>query len=187
MRRRILIAAGLAFAALVAGQLDCGGGGGGGGAPTQPPTATLAFVPAGAAVANSVALQDDGSGNVNTLTLQVAAQSIGDLYGVAFDLAYPATVLRYVDAAQGSLLGAGGAPVSLQVSETTSGHLVVGISRLGNVGGVATASGVLLSLRFEVRAAGSGVFAFSQSTCYNSSAIPIAGTQWIAGTVTATR
>ncbi len=187
MRRRALSAAALLLlAALLALEIGCGGGGGGGG-PTQPAAPTLTFVPDGAAGASSVALQNASGTSVTTLTLQLNAQQVANLYGVAFDLTYPATVLHFIDAAQGSLLGGGGAPVSLQVSEVSSGHLVVGLSRLGNVGGVASGTGVLLSLRFQVNAAGSGLFAFSRSACYDPSASPIAGVQWIGGTVTTTR
>lgn len=186
MRRRTLTAFVAALAAAGAWSVGCGGGGGGGGG-TQPPPPAIVFAPASFAGANSVSLNDDGSGGATTLTLQVVVQQIADLYGVAFDLDYPATALRFLDAAQGSVLAAGGAPVSLQAAETIKGHLVVGISRLGNVSGLTSATGIVLTLRFEATTAGSGAFSFSRAAAYDSLGTPIAAVRWVAGTVTVVR
>src|SRR5262249_34436368 len=137
----------LSVALLVA----CGGGGGGGG--PSGPQPSVQFTPSGSPGANRLSLQQSG-GAPSSLTLNLVAQALDGLYGVAFDLAYPASALRYASAAPGAALGGAG-QTSLQVAEAGAGHLIVGFSRLGNIGGVPNAAGVVLTLRFDAIAAGS--------------------------------
>ena len=140
--------------------LACGGGGGGGGGspveptPTPPPQASLVFTPQGGG-GTGVSLAAGAASTASTLILEVRANSVTDLYGVAFDLGYPANLVQYVRATQGPLLAGG----TLQVAQGT-GTLVVGLSNLGPVPGT-SGSGVLLTLEFRAVGAGQGSFSFA--------------------------
>ena len=172
--------------ALVLLVLTACGGGGGGGSPTEPtppppPPPGITFTPSGGG-ANSISLGAGAATNQTTLFLEVRANSVTDLYGVAFDLHYPNAVLQYVRADDGGFLGGG----TFQVAESTPGTLVVGASKLGSVTGSA-GSGVLLILEFRATAAGNGTFTFADNTAFNAAGSPMSGLTWAAGTVTVTR
>jgi hypothetical protein len=108
---------------------------------------------------------------------------VTDLYGVAFDLRYPAAALAFDDATEGAFLDQNGAvDTSLQVAESPSGTVVVGLSRLGQVAG-RTGTGSLLRLEFTRRAAGSGDLTFVDNQAFNANGAVIAGVQWSAGRV----
>ena len=163
-----------------------GGGGGGGGPIVQPPTPGITFTPASAAGANSLSLQA-GAGSVTSIELRVTAQTVSNLYGVAFDLDYPSSALRYVTSTAGDVLATNGVSLLLQVSETTPGHLVAGISRTGNVPGIASATGVVLTIRFDAVAAGTGAIAFTRNRAYDQASIAISGVTWVGGSATVVR
>jgi len=169
----------LALALLVL--LACGGGGGGG-SPTEPtPTPTPSLVFTGQAPGPSGIFLASGAGsNASTLILEVRATSISDLYGIAFDLDYPANLLQFVRGTQGPLLAGG----TFQVS-SASGKLVVGLSNLGPVPG-ASGSGVLMTLELRAVGAGEGAFTFSKNLAADSAGRAIAGLTWSAGTVRVT-
>jgi len=181
------------FLALIAGLIAvvaCGGGGGGG-SPTQPapspspppPQPQIVFTSNGNV--SGVVLARATTSTATTLVLEVRASEVSGLYGVAFDLTYPSAVLRYRAAHTGPFLGAGSVEVSTQVAETSPGHLVVGVSRLGQSGGV-DGSGLLLSLDFDAVAAGSGAFSFSKNSAFRPDGSP-QQVGWSAGTVTVVR
>ncbi|MES1211036.1 MAG: hypothetical protein ABUL63_01750, partial [Acidobacteriota bacterium] len=69
----------------------CGGGGGGGGPteppPPPPPTRGIVFTP-GSAVTSGISLTAAAAPDNSTLVLEVRANSVTDLYGVAFNLRY---------------------------------------------------------------------------------------------------
>ncbi len=180
-RRLAVWLGGLAIVALAA----CGGGGGGGGGPTEPPPPPppgIVFTAQGAATANSISLASGSGTTANTLILEVRATQVTDLYGVAFDLAYPNAALQFVRATPGPLLANG----SVQAVPSTPGTLVVGGTHLGNVAG-ANGSGVVMTLEFSALAAGSGNLAFSRNSAFDSDGDPMAGVGWVAGSVTVTR
>jgi general secretion pathway protein D len=172
----------LAGALLLALVAACGGGGGNG--PTQPPPPPppgITFTAAGVAPVNSVALGSGAGGTATTLVLEVRATQVTNLYGLSFDLQYPATVLRYDGATEGTLLNANGTvQTSLQVVESPAGTLVVGFTRLGTAGGL-NGSGTLLTLRFSARAAGSGPFTFVAPTAVDPNGQALAGLSFVAG------
>lgn len=175
-----------ALAVLVVVGSACGGGGGGGGGPTQPPLPTLVYTPAAAAANGSVALVRANGADPTTLVLEVRVREVAGLYGAAFDLTFPETILRFDVASEGTFLSAGGAATAFQVAPAGAGRLVVGISRLGNTAGVASGEGLLLTLRFTAIAAGTGNLAFSANRVYDSAGGALAA-QWLAGSVTVTR
>jgi hypothetical protein len=159
----------------------CGGGGGGGGGPTAPPPPAKGFVFTPGAGTTGITLTQGAATTATTLVLEVRATSVNDLYGVAFNLQYPNSVLRYVRATAGSFLTG----ASLQVVEAPAGTVVVGLSKLGAVSGN-SGSGVLLTLEFEATATGTGAFVFSRNTAIDSSAQTLSDLSWSAGTVSVT-
>jgi hypothetical protein len=170
--------------ALVLVLAACGGGGGGSSpvepTPTPPTTQpSLVFTPVGGA-GSGVSLTAGAGSTASTLILEVRASSVNDLYGVAFDLSYPANLVQYVRATQGPLLAGG----TLQVAPA-AGSLVVGLSNLGPVPG-ASGSGVLMTLEFRAVGAGQGSFSFSRNVAVNSAGQSINGLSWGTGTVRVT-
>ncbi|HEX2162647.1 MAG TPA: cohesin domain-containing protein [Thermoanaerobaculia bacterium] len=166
--------------------LACGGGGGGGGGPVDPgpPAAALTFTPGGTAGGNVVLLTRTGSTSGRDLELAVEAREVTSLYGVAFDLGYPASVLSFEGATQGPFLSSGGFQVSLQVAEET-GNLIVGVTRLGAVGG-ASGSGTLVTLRFTAVGSGGGDLTFSRTRAIDPQGQAIDDVAFVGGSVQST-
>ena len=189
---RLLIALALLS---VSAAVGCGGGGGGGGSPTEPspsPTATPTPTPApgpgitftAASTGPGIVLAQGAGTSASSLTVEVRAAQVTGLYALAFDLDYPAAAVRFQSAAAGPFLGTSG-QVSTQVAESTPGHLVVGVTRLGNLAGV-DGSGVVLSLVFTPVANGSGAFTFSRNTAFRAEGTTL-NLAWAGGTVTVAR
>lgn len=183
-RRSIVIAA---LAAALAGAA-CGGGGGGGGGGTPPPTQPqpgIVFNGSGVA-APAVRLARGAASSGTVLEVEVRAEQLPGVYGLAFDLTYPSNALRFDAFAEGGFLTGGGpAQTSLQVAEPSSGRLVVGHTRLGAVGAVA-GSGVILTLRFVAVGSGSGSLSFSSNRLFDASGDEVPGAAWGGGTVQVT-
>jgi hypothetical protein len=164
----------------------CGGGGGGGSTPsepTPPPTTPgIVLTPQGTPGANSLYLASGAATTTTTLSLELRANQVTDLYGVAFDLTYPATQLQFVRATAGPLLNNG----AVQAAASSPGTLIVGGTHLGATPG-ANGSGVVMTLEFNAVAAGSGSFAFARNSALNSTGAAISGMTWLAGSVTVTK
>jgi len=165
----------------------CGGGGGGGGNPVEPtpppqPQPAIAFTPQGGGGTSSIVLARGAASTVNTLVLEVRANTVTDLYGLAYDLAYPSGQLQFVRAVPGAFLANG----SVQVVATSPGNLVAGGSLLGPIDGV-SGSGLLMSLEFTAVAAGGGPITFSRNSAVDSTGDPLAGITWAGGSVLVTR
>ena len=166
----------------------CGGGGGGGSStpseptPPPPPQAGIVVTPQATPGANSLYLASGAATTATTLVLELRANQVTDLYGVAFDLTYPATQLQLVRATAGPLLNNG----AVQAAVSSPGTLIVGGTHLGATPG-ATGSGVVMTLEFSAVAAGSGSFAFARNSALNSTGATISGLTWLAGSVTVTK
>jgi hypothetical protein len=195
-----LIALALAWPALA---FACSGGGGG--SPSEPsptptvtatvtplPTPTPTPTPGGgpsitftaASTGPGLVLAQGAATTANSLTVELRAAQVTGLYGVAFDLDYPTAALSFTSASAGTFLGSSG-QVSMQVAESPPGHLVVGVTRLGQVAGV-DGSGVVLQLVFTPVAAGSGPVTVSRNSAFASTGNVI-NLSWGAGTVTVVR
>ena len=164
--------------------MACGGGGGGGGPtepppPPPPPPAGIVVTPA-AAPSTGISIASGAATTQSTLILEIRANSVNDLYGLAFDLRYPSNLLQLVQTSIGPFLGS----PNLQSSPggSGSGVVVVGLSKLGSVSGT-NGSGVLMTLEFRAIAAGQGSFSFEQNSAVSSSGETITGFGWSAGTV----
>lgn len=157
-----------------------GGGGGGGGTPTDPvPGVTFTGASTGS---NSISLVHANPGDANVLRLRVRANTVQDLYGVAFDLVFPETLLRFDAAVEGAFLSGAGGETALQVFQSAPGRLVVGATRLGPVAG-ASGSGNILEVELRILAAGSGSLGFENNRGFDSKGDAIAGLGWAGGTL----
>lgn len=179
MRAAWILTAALGLVATAA----CGGGGGGGGGPTTPtpPQATVELTVQGAAAPAIRLARGAGSGST-TLALEIRADSLASVYGLAFDLTYPSGLLRYDGVTEGGFLDGDGASTSLQVARVEAGRLVVGHSRLGDVGAT-TGSGLLLTLRFTAVGPGTGSIAFARNRLFDADGAEVPGVSWAGGTV----
>lgn len=164
--------------------VSCGGGGGGGGGPTAPPppTAPIVFTGSGTGAANSASLSTGAGTSGSTLELELRVNGVQDLYGVAFNLEYPANLLRPAAGSTTGFLNSDGAQTSFISGLESPGIQVVGYTRLGAVRGV-NGSGLLTTLRFTAIATGSGTLRFTQASAVDSRGEVIPGFTWSGGTV----
>jgi hypothetical protein len=162
----------------------CGSGGGGSPTSPPPPQTGITFTPSGSGAGVSLATGAGSQGT--TLDLQVQSSGIQDLYGVAFHLVYPFSVMHYTGATEGVVLNGGGTvPTTLQVVEAPSGTLIVGLTRLGTAAGTSS-PGALMTLHFSAVASGSGSLSFTNDGAVASGGTPITGISWNGGTVQST-
>ncbi len=183
--RRVLA---IASAGLLLGlAAACGGGGGGGGGPTEPPPpqSGITFTASGATGANTVTLAQGAGTTSTTLVLEVRANQVTGLYGLAFDLSYPSSLLTFTQGTEGMVLS-NGASTSFQAREASTGNLVVGLTRLGPVAGL-DANGVLLTLTFTSSAAGNGSFTFARNQGVGADGLGLIALAWGGGSVQVTR
>ena len=166
----------------------CGGGGGGGGptAPTPPPAAQdpVSFSAAGTPGGLTVYLaKADGTAD-NVLRIEVRASEFADLFGLGFDLIYPANLLDYRGGSQaeGGFLSGDGSRTEILARQVVDGTVIIGLSRLGDVGGV-EGSGLLLTLDFTAVNNGTGQFSFAANNAFDSAGDRLEETVWQAGEV----
>lgn len=179
-KSRVGVALAATLAVLLGAGCGGGGGGGGGGGPTLPQPG-ITFTEA-AASPPAIRLARGPVSTATLLELEVRADQLPEIYGVAFDLTYPSELLRFDAAAEGTFLGAGGVGTSVQVVQSEPGRLVVGATRLGEVAGTG-GSGVLLTLRFTAVAPGGGPFRFLQNRAFDSAGEEVPGVAWAGGSV----
>lgn len=152
--------------------LGCESGGGSPTAPVSPVTTRgVSFSPAtpdGAAIA----LRGNASGS--TLEIEVYAVGVEDLYGLSFELRFPANLLRYESHSRGVF-------PSVEATEAAAGRLLVGATHLGPVAGL-SGGGAILFVRFTAIANGNGRFDFSGEEALDSFGDRL-GLNWHGGTV----
>lgn len=150
-----------------------GGGGGGGGGGTPPPTVDEGFTLTPSSAGTPAVVLAEGSGTTTTvLDLEVRAQGMNDLYGVAFELVYPQALMDFEAFSEGDFLMSGGLDTVLRVFESEPGRIVIGLTRLGARPGQA-GSGELLTLRFRATGSGSGSFTFDNAEAFRSGGDPL--------------
>jgi hypothetical protein len=104
-----------------------------------------------------------GRATCTTLEIEIAAQDVSGIFTVAFDLAYPADLLKFEGHAAGPLLtqNAPRTPPLVLARGATAGRVQVSITRFAPDGSAAAeGSEVLLTLRFSRLAAGTGSIDF---------------------------
>ncbi len=172
----------------------CGGGGGGGNGggtpppqpPTPPPTASIQFTPDGAPAARTVFLARSAATTANTLFLEIRASQMPGLYGVSFDLSYPAALLDLMTFTPGDFFARGTGMPSIQLSESPDGNLIVGATLLGNQPGI-VGDGVILTIEMPAVAGGTGNFVFSGQDAVDRDGRALFGVSYLAGSVQVTR
>lgn len=106
------------------------------------------------------------SGNYSQGTIFTRTVEIKDTQGVffaAFDLTYDPAVIEFIDAMEGTFLNKNGSnPTAFHATlqNGTQGRIVIGMTRLGQIGDV-SGSGTLLTLSFRAVGAGTTTLAFS--------------------------
>ncbi len=97
--------------------------------------------------------------------LAIETQAARDLYAVDLTLTYDPGQLTYLGQVEGDLLNRDGAPTAVEVAEAEDapGHLLVGLTRVGDVGGVSGA-GVLVTIVFRARQPGQARVQVDQAT-----------------------
>jgi hypothetical protein len=153
--------------------------------PPPPSDPEITFTPAnGSPGANTVSLQLNAS-DANRLDLDVQLTSVNDVASMAFDLTFNPAVLSYVSFTEGTFFDQDGQPVSVLVDENPAGRLIVGVARLGDVGGVG-GSGVSLTLTFSGAGNGGSSFGFENASLLDPDLNVVAGVQWFGGSATVT-
>lgn len=152
--------------------LACDSGGGSPTAPVSPITTRgVSFSPA---VPDGAAIALRGSTSGPTLEIEVYAVGVDDLYGLSFELLFPADLLRYESHERGVF-------PSLVARETAAGQLLVGATHLGPVAGLSD-GGTIVVARFSAIASGNGRFDFSSEEAFDSFGDRL-GLGWHGGTV----
>lgn len=188
MRRCGLLGFALALAWLAAA---CGGGGGSS-TPTTPapppaPPDPVSFTASGTPGSTTVHLTKAAGTSSDVLRLEIRASEFADLYGLGFDLVYPADLLDFRGGSQteGGFLSADGSRTEIFARQVTDGMILVGLSRIGEVGGV-EGSGLLLTLDFTVVASGTGSFSYEANEAFDSSRERLDEAVWQGGSLRVT-
>ncbi len=141
---------------LALGLFACDGGGGSPTAPVSPVPRGVSFF-AEQAGDTSIGLRGAASGA--SLEVEIVATGVEGLYGLSFELLFPANLLRYEEA------GAGVFP-SFEIREAGPGRLLGGASHLGAVAGL-SGNGSVAVVRFTAVANGSGTFGFGTQEAFD--------------------
>jgi len=146
------------------------------------PQAGISYTAAGAAGSNSIAATRNAGSTTTVLKLDLGAVDVTDLYGVAVDVFYPSNLFELTSISEGTFLS--GEQTAFQFLEVSPGHLVFGLTRLGQVSGV-SGSGTLIALEFASRGiAGTGAFSLDETGAFSSNGAEIAGVTWLGGSAT---
>ena len=138
------------------GLVACDGGGGSPTAPVSPTARGVSFFPAPVGDP-SIGLRGTVAGA--TIEVEIVAAGVEGLFGLSFELLFPANLLRYEDS------GAGVFP-SLEIREAGPGRLLVGATHFGAVAGL-SGGGTVAVVRFTAVANGSGNFDFSAQEAFD--------------------
>jgi hypothetical protein len=177
-------AAALLLTAFAWGACGGGGGGGGGNPPTQPPpTAQIQFTAAGS---GSVFLARGAATTADTLQLEVQVTQVTGLYGLSFDLGYPAALFDYVGFTAGDFFAGGAGDPSVQVAEGPDGNLIVGATLLGAQPGI-SGTGLVLTIQLQAVAGGSGALTFNNAEGFDAGGNGLLGLSFAGGTVQVVR
>lgn len=124
----------------------------GGETPTVSLTPTMRLVPSTATAAPGA-----------TVTFTVEGKDLGEVYYAAVDLTYDPAGMEFLEAAEGGFLSRDGADATLfraALQDAQAGKIAVGLTRLGDIGGV-TGAGTLLTLSFKALNSGTTSLGFS--------------------------
>jgi len=109
------------------------------------------------------------------ITLTVLVERIEQLYSSPFHLTYNPSLLELIKVSEGDFLKKDGKETAFfQANNSEAGQVVIGLSRLGQVGGV-TGSGILATFTFRSKSSGVGKFSIKEPEFRNAAmeSIPI--------------
>ena len=115
-----------------------------------------------------------GAASRASLEVEIVAAGVEGLYGLSFELLFPANLLRYEEP------GAGVFP-SFEIREAGPGRLLVGASHLGAVTGL-SGDGTVAVVRFTAVANGSGTFTFGTQEAFDRFG-DLIGLDWAGATI----
>lgn len=165
---------------------SCGGGGGGSGpADVITPSITATFTEDKASPDSMDVTLQRRSQSGDSFTVDVVITDVNDVFTVSFDLSYDGSLIDYLDYTEGTFLSEGGNVLTSFLVSEQSDRIIVGASRLGQVGGVnASGDEILMSIAFRVKKKGSDSVTFENNDIINSSGPPaIQGIEWFGGEV----
>jgi hypothetical protein len=156
----------IALTSIACGGGGGGGGGSGGGGPTTPPGVN--FTTNGAISGNSIYLTQGGGTNASRLVIEVRASSVQALYGAAYDIVFPTSMLSFTKATEG---GFQKGSTSFQAAIGSPGRLIVGQTNLGS-DEPESGSGLLATIEFAVIGNGSGSVSFDNEQAFRNGSVP---------------
>jgi len=177
---RLLLAVVLGGALVACGGHNSGGGG-------VVPQTCLEFDAAAATAAGTIAAEPGSGSSCDLVAVDLIVNGVNGIFAVDLAVDYDPMIANYDGlSTSGSVLTSDGAQVQSLVSDT-SGHVLIGVTRLGVTTGVnAVGDQRLLRLLFR-RVAGSGnsAMTFSQNVLLDAQAPPqpIGGLTWHGGTL----
>lgn len=153
--------------------------------PPPPQDPEITFTPAnGNPGSNTVSLQLNATTG-NRLDLDIRLTSVNNVSSMAFDLTFNPSVLSYVMFSEGTFFNQDGESISVLVEENPAGRLIVGVARLGDVGGV-SGTGVALTLTFNGAGNGNSTLGFENSSLLDPDLNALDGIQWFGGSASVT-
>ncbi len=173
------------FFALLGMSLGFSCGGGGGGTDVIAPSLVASFTADKTSPDSLDVTLQRRSQSGDSFTADVVITGVNDVFTVSFDLTYDGTLLDYLNYTEGDFLNEGGTVLTSFLVSEQSNRIIVGASRLGQVGGVnASGNEVLMSLAFRVKKRGSSPVTFENNDIINSSGPPpVQGIEWFGGNV----
>jgi general secretion pathway protein D len=105
----------------------------------------------------------------------VSVNAVEELYSAPFHLIYEPNLMEFLGAEQGDFLAQDGNQTAfLEATDPRKGRIIVGLSRLGPVGGI-SGSGVLATFAFRAKAQGSGTLGLWGVDLRDAALEPITG------------
>lgn len=163
---------------------DPGGGGGTGGGGSSNVTASFtADNPSPGA--KTVSMQE-GAHSGSTITVEIRITNTSNVFGASFDVVFNDSMATFTGWGRGTFFESGGHAPNYQVLEAAPGRIVIGVTRLGNVGTSSTSgTETVVKLTFGLTKVGSAGVEIENSSLLDGSVQPqpISGITWSEGTL----
>lgn len=160
-----------------------GGGGNGGGGSSNVIASFTADNPTPSA--KTVSMQQ-GSQSGSHVTVEIKVTNTSNVFGASFDILYDDSMATFTGWGRGTFFESGGHAPNYQVLEASAGRIVVGITRLGNVGTASTSgTETVVKLTFGLTKVGSAGVEVEHASLLDGSVQPqpISGITWSEGTL----
>ena len=140
----------------------------------------IVFAPQGSS-SSSLALVSTDETDVDSLVLDLFADTVDGLYGIGFDLVYPAELLMLESVVEGSFLSDSGSVSTTFLVSDENGRVIVSLTRTGAVKGRSEGSGTLLRIEFSKVDAGGDELVFEHNQAFGESGETRPAIDWWAG------